>query len=174
MSDRAKKAFLIITIFGSFLGYSIYYYAWIFREAPYNAKEFRSFAIRYGARDSMMYYYNSATGEYNYSGQHDSLIKTHLYLTKADLDSIHAVAETQGLWNFPDNEENADTTIPGYRRFERDSIQFTYMRKVKNVVFDVNFDGPVKLIDANRQLIKNIKRILRQARERQAKQATNP
>ena len=51
MTDRSKKAFLMITILGSFLVYSLIYYGQVFSHAPYNFSEFKSFVFKYGTRD---------------------------------------------------------------------------------------------------------------------------
>jgi len=85
MSDRNKKIFLALTIIGSFMVYSVYYYTGILKNAPYKFTEFKSFVFKYGTRDSMINSYNSATGEYHYLNNRDSLVKTTLFLTKDDL-----------------------------------------------------------------------------------------
>ena len=169
MTDRAKKTFLLVTIVGSFLVYSIIYYAQVFKHAPYNFSEFKSFVFKYGSRDSMINYYNSATGEYDYLNKHDSLVKTHLFLTKTELDSLHVDARHLGFWDFPDMEINTDSTRPGYGKAPRYFIQFNYKRKSKEALFDADYNGPLKLKDANTVMIKDITRILSEARERQAK-----
>src|ERR1700722_20067024 len=169
MTDRAKKAFLLITVFGSFAAYSLIYYAQVFKHAPYNFSEFKSFVFKYGSRDSMVNYYNSATGEYDYLNTHDSLIKTHLYLTRLELDSLHVDARHLGFWDFPDMELNTDSASAGFGKAPRYFIQFNYKRKTKEVLFDANYNGPLKLKDANTVMIKKITGILSEAEERQRK-----
>jgi hypothetical protein len=169
MTDSSKKTFLLITIVGSFVVYSLIYYAQVFEHAPYNFSEFKSFVFKYGSRDSMVNYYNSATGEYDYLNKHDSLIKTHLYLTKLELDSLHVDARQLGFWDFREEELNNDSTSPGFDKAPRYFMQFNYKRKSKQVLFDANYNGPLKLIEANRVMIKKIKDILGEARERQNK-----
>jgi hypothetical protein len=169
MTDRAKKTFLLVTIVGSFVVYSLIYYAQVFKHAPYNFSEFKSFVFKYGSRDSMVNYYNSATGEYDYLNKHDSLVKTHLFLTKTELDSLHVDARHLGFWDFPEMEVSTDTASPGYGKAPRYLIQFNYKRKSKQVLFDADYNGPLKLIDANKVMIKDITAILSQAEERQAK-----
>jgi hypothetical protein len=169
MTDKSKKRFLITTIIGSFVIYSIIYYAHVFKIAPYNFKEFKSFTIRYGTRGNMVNYYNSVTGDYNYLDKNDSLKKTNLRLTTADLDSLHRYAADLGFWDFPDYELNPDTTNPQYKNVPRYFIQYSYKRKTKKVLFDANFAGPDKLVDANRSLITKIRYILSNAEERQRK-----
>ncbi len=167
MTDKSKKTFLLTTILGSFLLYSLIYYAHVFKNAPYKFKEFKSFSIKYGTKDSMVNYYNSATGEYTYLNKNDSLIKKHLYLNTSELDSLHKEASLFGFWDFPDNELNDDTTKPNHNNVPRYVIQFNYLRKSKTVQFDANYSGPAKLVDANRGLITKITDILSAAEERQ-------
>jgi hypothetical protein len=169
MSDRSKKIFLFTIIVGSFLAYSIIYYAQVLRDAPYNFKEFKSFVIKYGTRDKMLNYYNSTTGEYDHLNRQDSLIKGHLQLTMADLDSLHKGARDLGFWDFPDYELSSDTANPATRDVPRYFIQFNYKRKSKQVLFDANFKGPARLVDANKNMVKRITDILNAVRERQAK-----
>src|ERR1700744_2648399 len=155
MNDRGKRNFLLITIIGSFVLYSIYYYAHVLSNAPYKRTEFKSFIFKYGTRDKMVNYYNSITGEYDYLNKKDSLIKTLLFLTAADIDSLHKAASIQGLWDFPDDETSLpDSTKLGYKDLERDYIEYNYLHKSKKVTFDANYGGPVRLIDANKELVR--------------------
>jgi hypothetical protein len=48
-------------------------------------------------------------------------------------------------------------------------IAFNYLRKSKKVVFDANYDGPQKLVEANQILIKEIQSVLAEAESRQKK-----
>jgi len=169
MTNQSKKTFLLSTIIGSFVIYSVIYYVHVFKLAPYNFKEFKSFTIKYGTMDKMLNSYNSVTGEYNYLNNKDSLIKTHLNLTHAELDSLHKAAADFGFWDFPDVELNTDTTNPNRDKVPRYDIQYAYKRKSKHVQFDASFKGPDKLVDANRGLITKIRNILSAANERQKK-----
>ena len=167
MSERSKRIFLIVTILGSFAVYCLIYYAQVLRDAPYNFKEFKSFVFKYGTRDSMLNYYNSVTGEYNYVNDRDSLVKTHLTLTQGELDTLHKAARILGFWDFPNNETMADSTNPAYKSVPRYIIQYNYARKNKHVVYDANFNGPDKLVEANKVLIKDIQSVLTKAEQRQ-------
>jgi hypothetical protein len=117
----------------------------------------------------MLNYYNSTTGEYDYLNKRDSLIKEHLQLTHADLDSLHKNARDLGFWDFPDRQLSSDTANPHNKQQPRYFIQFNYKRKSKQTLFDANFNGPTKLVDANKDMIKKITDILSNAQERQAK-----
>lgn len=172
MNESGKRNFLLVTIIGSFVLYSVYYYSHVLANAPFKRSEFKSIVFKYGTRDKMVNYYNSATGEYDYLDKKDSLIKTHLSLTPADIDSLHKAAFVQGLWDFPDDETSIpDSTKLGYENLERDYIEYNYLHKSKKVTFDANYGGPVRLADANRELVKKIKKTLNEAEKRQNKQS---
>jgi hypothetical protein len=80
MSEKTKRIFLALTVIVPFLMYSIYYYAGIFKNAPYKFTEFKSFVFQFGNGDSLINKYNSTTGDYQYVNNHDSLVKMKLYL----------------------------------------------------------------------------------------------
>jgi hypothetical protein len=166
MSDRTKKLFLIFTVFVPFAFYCLYYYAHVFKVAPYNLKEFKSFSIKYGTRDNMVNYYNSETGEYDYLTKKDSLKKINMKLTATDIDSLHTAARELGFWDFPTNEVNNDTASANYKMVPRYFIEYKYKRKTKQVMFDANFNGPEKLVDANRVLVIRIMNVLNNAERR--------
>jgi hypothetical protein len=169
MSDKGKKIFLAVTIIGSFLIYSIIYYARVFNDAPFKFTEFKSFVFKYGKGDSLVNTYNSLTGDYQYINDHDSLVKINLRLSRADLDSIHRKAAELGFWDFPSDETNNDTSkLKGIKPL-RYYIEFNYKRKSKKVVFDVSFNGDTRLRDANVQFIKDIKGVLADAEDKQRK-----
>jgi hypothetical protein len=117
----------------------------------------------------MVNYYNSATGEYNYLNKQDSLIKTHLQLTTAELDSLHKNASNLGFWDFPDQELNDSTAASVNNMAPRYFIKFNYKRKSKEVTYDANFNGPAKLVEANKAMVAKILDVLDNAEERQKK-----
>jgi len=169
MSDRAKKIFLVLTIAVPFLMYCVYYYGRMIRNAPYKFTEFKSFVFKYGDGDSLVNTYNSLTGEYQYLNKRDSLIKTNLLLTKDELLYLHRKAAELGFWDFPPNELNNDTVKFKGARPPRYYIEFNYLRKSKKVLFDANFDGDVRLKDANEHVIKEIMHVLADAEDSQKK-----
>ncbi len=145
------------------------YYQSIFKEAPYNFSEFKSFVFKYGHQDSLVNEYNSASGDYQYLDKRDSLIKTHLYLTRDELLYLHRKAAELGFWDFPSNESKADTgNTNGVKPIEF-FIGFNYKHRSKNVLFNGNYDGPQKLVEANRRLITEIQTVLKGAEDREKK-----
>ena len=168
MSNRGKKIFLLLSIVVPFLFYCVYYYGMMVKNAPYKFAEFDSIVFQYGNRDSLLNKYNSKTGDYQFINTHDSLVKMHLRLTKDDLLYLHRKAADLGFWDFPSSEVGDTVTTPGPKP-PRYIIEFKYKRKSKRVVFDANFDGDPKLVDANERLIKEITTVLNDEEKKQKK-----
>ncbi|MDB5009070.1 MAG: hypothetical protein JWQ84_1619 [Mucilaginibacter sp.] len=169
MSDKAKKIFLLFTIIVPFLFYCVYYYGRMIKNAPYKFTEFKSFVFKYGEGDSLVNQYNSLTGDYQYLNKHDSLIKTNILLSKADLLYLHHKAADLGFWDFPSNELNNDTSKFNGHKPPRYYIEFNYQRKSKKVLFDASFTGDTRLKDANEHLIKEIMHVLADAQDKNKK-----
>jgi hypothetical protein len=161
-SLKSKKTFLILSITLPFLLYCFYYYGMMVKNAPYKFSEFDSMQIQFGYRDSLLNKYDSKTGEYQYINKKDSVVKMHMRLTNDDLLYLHRKAADLGFWDFPAKELSNDSTV----RAPRYIITFRYKRKTKSVVFDANYTGPEKLVDANQRLIKEIKSRLGDAQQR--------
>jgi hypothetical protein len=166
VSDKTKKVFLALTIIVPFLFYCLYYYGMVFKNAPYKFTEFKSFNFQYGTGDSLLNKYNSATGEYQYLNKRDSLVKVQMFLTRSELLYLHQKAGELGFWNFPSDESNKDTTNLRGAKPPRYIIEFNYLRKKKRVIFDANYSGPEKLVDANNIMIKQIQSVLNEAEGR--------
>ncbi|MGZ3811194.1 MAG: hypothetical protein ACXVJN_05690 [Mucilaginibacter sp.] len=160
MDSRFKKIFLMSTVIVPFVAYCVYYYAGVFKNAPYKFTEFDSIIFQYGPGDSLINKYNSKTGEYQFVDARDSLIKMNLHLPKEELLYLHRKAADLGFWDFP-SEERGDTTVKhNGMRAPRYLIEFRYKRKTKKVLYDASFAGPQRLKDANEQLIKEIIKVL--------------
>ncbi|MDB5141442.1 MAG: hypothetical protein JWQ66_155 [Mucilaginibacter sp.] len=143
-----------------FVAYCVYYYAGVFKNAPYKFTEFDSIVFQYGPGDSLINKFNSKTGAYQFVDAHDSLVKMNIHLPKEELLYLHRKAAELGFWDFPP-VEMGDTTIKhNGMRPPRYLIEFKYKRKTKKVLFDSSFDGDPKLKDANEQLIKEIIKVL--------------
>lgn len=169
MIDKSKRIFLALSIIVPFLVYCVYYYGMVFKNAPYKFTEFKSINFKYGVKDSMVNSYNSVTGEYQYLNKRDSLVKKIVLLKKSELLYLHRKASELGFWDFPANELNNDTARLEGAKPPRFLIEFNYQRKSKRVLFDANYDGPEKLIEANRMMIKEIESVLNEAEQREKK-----
>jgi hypothetical protein len=166
MTLKNKKIFLAASVVVPFLAYCFYYYGMMVKNAPYKFNEFQYLVFEYGNGDSLVNKYNSKTHNYQFIDGRDSLVKTTLKLNKDDLLYLHRKAADLGFWDFPAQEVNSekrDPKIPYY------VIEFNYMRKSKRVLFQANYQGNEKLIDANQRLIKEIQLILTKAEERNKK-----
>lgn len=165
MSDRSKKIFFALVVIVPFLIYCFYYYGMMIKNAPYRFSDFDSMSIQYGPVDSLVNKYDSKTGDYQYVNKRDSLVKMHLRLTQDDLLYLHRKAADLGFWDFPSNEL-ADTAKGRKDKSIRYIIEFKYKKKSKRVVFDSEYVGDPRLIDANKNLIKEIEQSLLTAEER--------
>ncbi|HEY2583856.1 MAG TPA: hypothetical protein VGI43_18750 [Mucilaginibacter sp.] len=166
MSDKTKKVFLALTVIVPFLFYCVYYYAGVFKNAPYKFTEFKSFQYQYGTKDSLLNKYNSVTGEYQYLDKRDSLVKLKMFLKKSELLYLHRKAGELGFWDFPSDQRTYDTSRINGEKPARYVIEFDYARKNKKVIYDANYGGPQRLVDADKQMIKEIQKVLDEAETR--------
>ena len=160
MEKKSKKIFLIATVVVPFLIYCVYYYAHMFKNAPYKFGEFKSMVFQYGTADSMLNKYDSKTGEYQYVNAHDSIIKMNLHLPKEQLLYLHRKAAELGFWDWPSDERGDTTVRRNGVKAPRYFMQFNYQRKSKTITFDESFIGDPRLKAANEQMIKEIKTVL--------------
>lgn len=160
MRPLTRKIFFTMTIIVPFVAYCVYYYAGVFKNAPYKFTEFVSIDFQYGPGDSLINKFNSRTGKYQYVDAHDSLVKMDLHLPKEELLYLHRKAAMLGFWDFPEVEMGDTTIRRNGMRPPRYLIEFKYKRKTKRVLYDASFNGDAKLKDANEQLIKEINKVL--------------
>lgn len=168
MTSRGKKIFLILTVVVPFLIYGIIYYAPIIRNAPFKAKEFVSLEYKWGVGKNLENSYNSATGEFRYVNNEDSLIIKHIDLTAKEKKFLDSNADEQGFWNLPDVVANneADVNNPKILRY---FMKFNYQKKSKEVTYLPNFDGNIRMKNAAAQMQKIIEQSLIDAEEKPKK-----
>jgi hypothetical protein len=164
---RGKRIFLAMSIILPFLFYCIYYYGMMLKNAPYKFVEFESMSIQYGERGNLVNKYDSKTAEYQYLDRRDSLVKKKLVLNNDDLLYLHRKAADLGFWDFPE-DETSDSVKTGNKP-PRYIIEFKYKRKSKKVVFDSNYYGDQRLVDANQRLVKEILQVLAREESNQKK-----
>ena len=168
MSSKGKKIFLALSIIIPFLIYSIVYYAPIIRNAPYKLAEFKSIEYKWGVGTHLENSYNSATGEYRYFDNRDSLIVKTLKLSDHDQHYLDSTAHVQGFFNLPDvmaNSENDFKKSKALRYF----MKFNYEKKSKEVTYLSDFEGNKRMVDAAVQLQKVIEQTIIDADERTKK-----
>ncbi len=168
MTSRGKKIFLALSIIVPFLIYSVVYYRPMIKNAPFKSSEFVSLQFRWGVGDVLENTYDSATGEYHYLDNRDSLIKTTVQLKQNDIIYLHNKANQLGLWNFPDVIANrgADLKSPKVLRYE---LQFNYQRKSKKVTIMSDYNDIPKLRDVSAQMKTLVQQSITDAEERYGK-----
>lgn len=144
-------------------------YQQIFKQSPYNFSDFKSIVFQYGEGDSLVNKYNSATGEYEYLDRSDKLQKKQLYMNYSDLLFLHQKAAEVGFWDFPAKELNNDTAGTNGIKPTVYLVEFNYNNASKKVLFGADFNGPPRLVEANRELISAIETVLSGAEDRQKK-----
>jgi hypothetical protein len=159
MTDRGKKLFIFFTIVVPFLIYAIVYYKPIISNAPFKAKEFVSLEYKWGVGEKLENSYNSATGEYRYLNDKDSLVVKHIELTQRDKKFLDSNADVQGFWNLPDIVANSEVDLNNPKML-RYFMKFNYEKKSKEVTYFPNFDGNQKMKTATAQMQKIIEQYL--------------
>lgn len=168
MTSRGKKIFLALSIIVPFVIYCVVYYAPIIRNAPFKAKEFVSLEYKWGVGNKLENSYNSATGEYRYYNNEDSLIVTKIMLTARDKKFLDSNADEQGFWNLPDVVANNETDLKNSKAL-RYFMKFNYETKSKEVTYLSDFDGNPKMRGAAAQMQKIIEQTLIDAEEKTKK-----
>lgn len=163
MSERSKKIFLYICIIVPFLGYCIFYYSNMIKNAPFRFSDFESIEFNYGPPENMLNKFNSASGHYQYLNKRDSLITISLKLRKDDLLYLHRKATEYGVWNFPEDMTSENENAANKTRF---FLKLNYKEKSKEVLFDSDFKGDPKLFEAAKTMIGEVERILNDAEDR--------
>ncbi len=165
MTSRGKKIFLVLTVVVPFLIYSIIYYAPIIRNAPFKAKEFVSLEYKWGAGNHLDNSYNSATGEYKYLNDKDSLVIKHVMLTERDKKFLDSNADEQGFWNLPNVVANGEEDLKNSKA-PRFFMKFNYQKKSKEVTYLADFNGNPKMKSAAAQMQKIIEQTINDREER--------
>ena len=168
MTSRGKKIFLFLSVIVPFLIYCIVYYAPIIRNAPFKAKEFVSLEYKWGVGTNLENSYNSATGEYRYLNDKDSLIVKHVELNARDKKYLDSNADEQGFWNLPDIVANNENDIKNSKA-PRYFMKFNYQKKSKEVTYLSDFEGNIRMKNAAVQMQKIIEQSIIDAEERAKK-----
>lgn len=170
MLSRIKKnisfiATVVVIIIISIAGYFVINK----QKGPFSASELVSIEYKWGLGDSLVNVYNSATGNYQYLDNKDSLITKKLKLRANNIIFIHSKANELDLWTLPNviANKNANLKTDQTLRYE---IIFNYETKVKKIVFLTNYDEDMGVLDRVSQLQKTIKSTIDEVEDRY----TNP
>ncbi len=170
MLSRIKKnisfiATVVVIIIISIAGYFVINK----QKGPFSASELVSMEYKWGLGDSLVNAYNSASGNYQYLDNRDSLIRKKLKLRANNIIFIHSKANELDLWTLPNviANKNANLKTDQTLRYE---IIFNYETKVKKIVFLTNYDEDMGVLDRVSQLQKTIKSTIDEVEDRY----TNP
>ncbi|TKC01499.1 hypothetical protein [Pedobacter cryotolerans] len=170
MLSRIKKnisfiATVVVIIIISIAGYFVINK----QKGPFSASELVSIEYKWGLGDSLVNAYNSASGNYQYLDNRDSLITKKLKLRANNIIFIHSKANELDLWTLPNviANKNANLKTDQTLRYE---IIFNYETKVKKIVFLTNYDEDMWVLDRVSQLQKTIKSTIDEVEDRY----TNP
>jgi hypothetical protein len=170
MLSRIKKnisfiATVVVIIIISIAGYFVINK----QKGPFSASELVSIEYKWGLGDSLVNVYNSASGNYQYLDNKDSLITKKLKLRANNIIFIHSKANELDLWTLPNviANKNANLKTDQTLRYE---IIFNYETKVKKIVFLTNYDEDMGVLDRVSQLQKTIKSTIDEVEDRY----TNP
>ncbi|RZK50142.1 MAG: hypothetical protein EOO99_02850 [Pedobacter sp.] len=151
--------FIFCSIIVPFFLYCVIYYAPKIRNEPFKAKEFVSLKYAWGVGSQLDNHYDSATGQYVYLDNQDSLVSKKILLTEKNTKYLDSIADLQGFWNLPSVmanqvEDTLSTTIPRY------IIEFKYKRKTKRVLLMANFENKERMVSAGKTMQKTIAQLL--------------
>lgn len=163
MSKRSKAIFLGLCIIGSFFIYCVFYYSNMIKNAPFRYSDFEYVDLQYGEPDSMLNTYNSATQEYHFLNNQDSLVTTKLKLTDDDLLYIHRKAMEMGFWNVDDDMTTPRTSPEEGKKVPRFILEIKYKEKSKRVTIDTDYPGNPKMRDAAMTTVETVVQTLNRA-----------
>ena len=169
MAFDLKKSISLIATFAIIVIIAIggYYFVNL-RKGPYSSSDFVSIDYKWGLGDTLQNSYNSASGNYQYLDNRDSLIKKKVKLRANNVIFIHSKANELDLWKLPDviANPNADLKNKKVLRYE---IVFTYEQKTKKIVFMTDYDEDLKIAQDAQQLQKIVAQTITEAEERYGK-----
>ena len=141
------------------------YYLLNLKKGPYPASEFVYLSYKWGVGDTLVNSYNSATGEYQYLNNKDSLIKTNVKLHANNIIFLHSKANELNFWNLPTVIANANADLKSHNvlRFE---IVFNYENNNKKITYYTNYTDNMEIATTARALQKVIEQTINEAEER--------
>lgn len=166
MLSKIKKnisfiATIIVIIIISIAGYFLINK----QKGPFYASELVSIEYKWGLGDTLVNRYNSATGNYQYLDNRDSLIRKKLKLRANNIIFIHSRANEINLWSLPSliANKNANLKTNQVLRYE---ITFNYETKVKKITYLTDYDEDMAVLDRVNQLQQTIKSTIDEVEDR--------
>lgn len=166
MLTQFKKNLTLVAVVSVILiaGVSGYYLIQL-KKGRYNAADLISVSYQWGVGDTLANRYNSATGQYQYLDNRDSLIKTKLKLNANNVIFLHSRANEIGLWNMPDviASPNANLKSDKVLRYE---ITFVYAQRSKKIIYLTDYQEDAVVLDAAVKLQELLEQTIKDAEQR--------
>lgn len=145
------------------------YYLLSVKQGPYPASKFISITYKWGIGDTLVNSYNSATGEYQYLNNKDSLIKTNVKFHANNIIFLHSKANELDFWKLPEliANKNADLNNKDILHYE---MVFSYEGKRKKIIYYTNYTDDMAIATAAQALQKLIEQTINEAEERYSNQ----
>ncbi len=163
MAFKFKKNFsLIATLAVILITAVVGYYVIGLKKAPYAVADFESFTYKWGTEGRLDNSYSSATGDYSYLNNKDSLIKTNVKLRSNEIIFIHNKVNELGFWKLQGKIgiEKPNSKAPFYE------LQFNYKGKSKKVIVFSDFDENRPLLDSAMQIMTVVQQTIDEAEGR--------
>ncbi|RYG22350.1 MAG: hypothetical protein EOO07_00090 [Chitinophagaceae bacterium] len=163
MKAQLKKNFsLIATVLVIIITAVVGYYVIGLKKAPYPVANFESFSFKWGSGGRLENSYSSATGDYSYLNNRDSLIRTHVKLRANEIIFIHNKINELGFWTLQPQigKEKPNSKAPFYE------LAFTYKEKSKKIKVYSDFDENPLLLDSAMKIITMVQKAIDEAEGR--------
>lgn len=162
MNIQKKNISFIATLAVIVITAIVGYYVISLKKAPYEVADFESFTYKWGVGDSLENSYSSASGDYHYINNRDSLIKTQVKLRANNVIFIHNKINELGFWNLQGEigKKKPNSNVPVYE------LQFNYREKSKKIIIYSDFDKNPQLLDSAMQIVKIVQQAIDEAEGR--------
>ncbi len=157
-----KNLSLIATLAVVLITAVVGYYVVGLKKAPYPVANFESFSFKWGSDGRLENSYSSATGDYFYLNNSDSLIKTNVKLRANEIIYIHNKINELGFWKLQNQigMQKPSSKAPFYE------LQFNYKEKSKKIMVYSDFDENHQLLDSAMQIMTMVQRAIDEAEGR--------
>ncbi len=163
MKTQLKKNFSLIAAIAVILITAVVgYYVIGLKKAPYPVATFESFSLRWGTGGKLENSYSSATGDYSYLNNSDSIIKTNVKLRANEIIFIHNKINELGFWKLQGQigAHKSSSKAPYYE------LQFNYKERSKKIMVYSDFEESPQLLDSAMQIMTMVQRVIDEAEGR--------
>lgn len=160
-----KRLLLISTVLVIAIAAFGGYYLLNLKQGPYSASKFVSINYKWGVGDTLVNSYDSATGQYQYLNNRDSLVKTNVKLHANNIIFLHSKANELDFWNLPEVMANANTDLKREEVLRYEMI-FNYEGKSKKIIYYTNYTDNMVFATSAQNLQKIVEQTINEAEER--------